>query len=132
MHRGRGWTFLSFMFVVMLFFSTVILAIKMIPGYIEYVSVRQALARLAANPALDEMTEAQIRESFNKAANVDRIYTVSGDDLVIKRDDFGNTAISVTYAYKTPFVANVSVVLDFDAAANRKLRSGTTAPSADR
>lgn len=114
MKQQRGMTFIGWVVVLALVISYVLIGIKVVPAYIEYFSVKKVLATMANDPGFASMSPAEIRNSFDRRANIDYITAVSAQDLDIGKND-GENVVSVEYSQKIPLVANISLVLDFSA-----------------
>lgn len=115
MNRQRGATFLGMLIVAILVVFAAILAAKLVPSGFEYWSVRKVLAAMANDPGTPEMSARQLRDSFDKRANIDNITSVTGRDLEITRED-GQVRLSIIYAKKIPMGGGVSICLDLPAA----------------
>lgn len=111
----QGMTFLSLVVVIVIGSFFAVLAMKLVPSYIEYFTVKKALTRLAHDPEFKNMSKSQILEAFNKTTTIDNITSIDGRDLSFLRDESGKTVVSVDYQVVVPLVANVSVLLDFEA-----------------
>lgn len=115
MKPQQGLTFLSLVVVIVIGSFFAVLAMKLVPSYIEYFTVKKALARLAHDPEFSNMSKSQVLEAFNRTTAVDNITSVDSKDLSFLRDEGGKTVVSVDYQVVVPLVANVSVLLDFEA-----------------
>ena len=71
------------------------------------------------------MSPREIRNSFDRRANIDYITVVSSQDLDISKDE-GDNVVSVEYSQKIPLVANISLVLDFSASTASGSKSAKT------
>ena len=111
----QGMTFLSLLAVIVVGSFFAVLAMKLVPSYIEYFTVKKALGRLAHDPDFSNMSKSQVLEAFNKTTAVDNITSVDSKDLSFLRDESGKTVVSVDYQVVVPLAANVSVLLDFEA-----------------
>ncbi|MCE7916929.1 MAG: DUF4845 domain-containing protein, partial [Nitrosomonas sp. PRO5] len=60
----------------------------------------------------------EIRQAFNKRAAVDAIKSVNGNDIVIRKQD-GQLVLDINYTVTKPLFANLSLLIDFDAASDR-------------
>jgi hypothetical protein len=87
---------------------------KVTPAYIEFMTVKKAIKRIADNPSFNEMSKKEIISAYSKSAEIDRITAVKREDLVIEKGESGNV-ISAEYQVVIPIVANASVLLDFNA-----------------
>lgn len=89
--QQRGLTFIGLLFVGALVAFTGVIVAQIIPTYIEYLAVDKAVKKSAGGS-----TVAEIRATFDKAAQIDDINSVTGKDLdVTKRGD----KVVVRYAY---------------------------------
>jgi hypothetical protein len=85
--------------------------IRLAPIYLEYMSVARALEQMSKEGGATSPNE--LRQSFDRRANIDNITTISAKDLEIKRVSEGWT-VRAYYRSEAPFIANVSLVADFD------------------
>ena len=105
---------IGFLFVAVVLFFVAMLAMKLVPAYIEFFSVKQILATLGQDPATKSMSNTEIRNSFSRRANVGYVTVVKPEDLSIDRSG-RETVISTNYVFRTPLIANISLVVDFSA-----------------
>jgi hypothetical protein len=115
--RQRGLSMIGFLFVAAVVVTCVIVGFRVLPAYIEYYSVTKALQQALAD-AKDLNSSAEIRSAFQKRADAGYIESVNGRDVEVSKTKNEVTA-SVTWTRKLPLVANVSLLLDFDASATR-------------
>ena len=87
------------------------------PAYIEYYSVQKALEQALAD-AKDLNSTAEIRSAFQKRADAGYIESVQSRDVDVIKTKNEVTA-SASWTRKLPLVANVSLFLEFEAAATR-------------
>jgi len=113
-HKQRGLSMIGFLFVAVVLFFVAMLAMKLVPAYIEFFSVKQILATLGQDPATKSMSNTEIRNSFLRRANVGYVTVVKPEDLSIDRSG-RETVISTNYVFRTPLIANISLVVDFSA-----------------
>ncbi len=79
-HQQRGLTFVGLLFVgIILAFLGVVVA-QVVPTYIEFMAVQKATDKAAAGT-----TVAEIRSTFDRAAQIDDIRTIAGKDLEITK-----------------------------------------------
>jgi hypothetical protein len=88
-----------------------LLGMKVIPEYMEHRQIVSAIKKVAA--ATDATSSvAQVRNSFDRQANVDYISAISGADLEVTKES-GAIVVSFSYEKRIPLFANVSLLLDF-------------------
>ena len=115
MHKQKGMTFIGLVLVIAGIVFVAIIAMKLVPAYIEFFTVKKTLLALKTNGSLKSMGVTEIQKSFDKTTAVDDIKSVNGRDLDIAKDDAGNTTVAVEYQVVVPLVGNVSALLDFKA-----------------
>lgn len=90
-----------------------LLAMKVLPDWIEYGKLVKVLKATAADTSLKDASVAQVRAAYARRAEIDEIKNVSAQDLDITKDG-GDLVISVEYSRKIPLFGNVSLVFDFE------------------
>lgn len=106
--REAGVSLTGLIFVLAVLGIGVVLAFKLLPAYLEYGAVKDAMVR--AKEAGGTPREMQV--AFDKSAGINDVNAIRGRDLVITRDG-GETQISFAYEKRIPLVANVSLVIDY-------------------
>lgn len=112
--KQRGLTMFGFLFVAAVLVMVAMLAMKLVPAYIEFFSVKKILATMGQESDLRSKSNAEIRSDFTKRANVGYVTVVKPEDLTIDRRG-GVPVISADYEFRTKLVGNVSMVVDFSA-----------------
>jgi len=93
----------------------VIGGLKIAPAYIEYFTVKKAIVGVAQTTSRG--TVAEVRQAFDRRAQIDDIDVIAGKDLEITKE--GNEiVISFAYPKRISLFGNVSVVIDFAASSN--------------
>jgi len=105
---------IGFLFVAVILVFAAMVAMKVVPAYIEFFSVKKVLASMGQDPGLRSKSNAEIRTDFSKRASAAYIEVVKPSDLIIDRSSAG-TVVSVEYEFRTKLVGNVSLVIDFRA-----------------
>jgi hypothetical protein len=115
--RQRGLSMLGFLFVAVVVVTCVMIGFRVLPSYIEFYSIQKALEQSLAD-AKDLNSAAEVRKAFQKRADAGYIESVSGRDIDVVKSKNEVTA-SASWTRKLPMVANVSLLLEFEAAATR-------------
>jgi hypothetical protein len=115
--KQSGLTLMGFLFVAAVVLVVVIVGFRVLPAYIEYFSVQRALVE-SLNEMKDVNEPSQLRRFFQRRVDAGYIESVSGRDLDLKR--VGNNFVaSVAWTRKLPLLSNVSLLIEFDARAER-------------
>ena len=88
----RGLSFIGLVFVAVVVGVTGVVLAQVFPTYIEYLAVVKA-----AKKASGGGTVAQVRMIFDKAASIDNISTISGQDLDVSKE---GDKVVVSFAYQ--------------------------------
>lgn len=115
--QQRGLSMLGFLFVAIMLVLVATFAMKLVPAYVEFFSVKSVLKTMGSDGSLKTQSNAEIRNSFMKRASIDNIKAVEGDDIVIDRRN-GGLVISTEYAFREKLFGNVSIVVDFKASSD--------------
>jgi hypothetical protein len=91
-HRQRGVSVPGMLAVGAVVALLVVLLARLVPTLIEYQAVQKAVNRAATGT-----TVAEIRALFNKAASIDDISALSGNDLQISKE---NNQVVVAFEYE--------------------------------
>ncbi|MDQ1315401.1 MAG: hypothetical protein QG662_1510 [Pseudomonadota bacterium] len=115
--RQHGITMFGFLFVAGVLVMIAMLAMKLVPAYIEFFSVKQILTAMGQESGFGSKSNADIRDDFVKRASTSYVTVVKPGDLTIDRSS-SVPVVSADYEFRTPLVANVSLVVDFSASTN--------------
>jgi Tfp pilus assembly protein PilE len=113
--KQGGMSLTGLILVLMVLGVFALLAIKIVPSYLEFRAVRDGMARAKAAGG----SVAEMRQAFEKFAEVNNVEAIHARDLVISRDG-ANPEISFAYEKRIPLTARATLVIDYD---------GTTDPS---
>ncbi len=112
MRKQRGWGLGGVIGVIAVVAVSMMLIFKLLPPYMEYLTIQKIFKRLASDPDLQSGNRREIVKAFERHATIDRVDSITGDDVEV--DKRGVTVnISARYQVKTPLVANITLLLDF-------------------
>ena len=120
MHHGgkeRGLTIIGFLLVAAVTIIFIAVGARMVPAYVEYYSVQKSLEKSMAD-AKDPTSLVDVRRAFTKYLQTDYIDSVNASDIDVQKVGNEVTA-SIAWSRKLHLVGNVSLYLDFEAAATR-------------
>ncbi len=107
----RGATFLGMLVIVAILGVGLFAAIRLVPLYLEFMAVARAMEQTAKENAGG--TQQTLRTSLIRRWTIEDIKSLQPKDIEIKRAGNGYT-MRAWYRAESPFVANVSLVVDFD------------------
>jgi hypothetical protein len=115
--RQRGLTMFGFLFTAAVLVMVALLAMKLVPAYIEFFSVKKILSTMGQESDLKSKSNGEIRSDFARRASVGYVTVVKPEDLTVDRHG-AVPVISADYAYRAKLVGNVSLVVDFSASSD--------------
>jgi hypothetical protein len=115
--RQHGLSMIGFLFVAAVLVFVAMLAMKVVPAYIEFFSVKKILATMGQESDIRSKSNAEIRDNFDKRASTSYVTVVKPGDLSIDRSG-GVPVISADYQFRTKLVGHVSLVIDFSASSD--------------
>jgi len=89
--------------------------LKIAPAYIEYFTVKKAIVGVAQTTG--KGTVGEVRQAFDRRAQIDDIDVIAGKDLEITKEG-NDIVISFAYPKRISLFGNVSVVIEFAASSN--------------
>lgn len=115
--RQRGLSMIGFLFVAAVLIFVAMLAMKMVPAYIEFFSVKKILATMGQESDFRSKSNAEIRSDFARRASVGYVTAVKPEHLAIDRRG-GVPVVFADYEFRTKLIGNASLVVDFSASTN--------------
>lgn len=115
MRKQRGMSMIAMILVAALLGMAFIVALKLLPVYSEYFSIKSTLKQLASEQA--GAPPSAIGEAFIKHATIENINSVKPENLDISEEG-GTTTIAVKYAAEVPLIANISLKVNFETSAS--------------
>ncbi|MGA9667420.1 MAG: DUF4845 domain-containing protein [Gallionella sp.] len=111
--RQQGITFSGFIFGAVVLVFLAIMALKLIPAYLQAAEIKDIFETIAHDPDMQKASLHDIKASFDRRASIDAITVIHADDIDIS-DDNGRPVLSASYGVKIPVAGNVSLYLDFN------------------
>ncbi|BBP00230.1 DUF4845 domain-containing protein [Sulfuriferula nivalis] len=111
-NKQRGISLFGMFFVAMGLVFIALVVMKVIPPYIEYVSIKKVFNAMVADPQMQDAKPSQIRESYVRRSSIDNITSVKADDVDISRDN-GKLTLSAKYHVEKPLFDNIGIYIDF-------------------
>lgn len=111
--RQGGMGLLSLLIIAVMVGFFVMSAIRILPGYIEYMSVRGIVERVAGEYNRDQDTFSDLRRKLADYFNTNQIKALNPQDIELSRDD-GDVIINANYEQRLPLVWRFDVIVKYD------------------
>lgn len=111
--RQRGMGLLGLLIIAIMVGFFVMSAIRILPGYLEYMSVRDIVARVASEYDRDGDTFSDVRRKLADYFNTNQIKTLDPRDIEISRDE-GDVIINANYEQRIPLVWRIDAIVKYD------------------
>jgi hypothetical protein len=111
--RQQGLTLISLVFILGLIAFFVLLGLKRGPIYLDHSKVVNALAEIEKTTDIEELTEAEIRDSLNKRFNINYVYDVTQDDITVTKYQ-NYLRVAIEYEVVKKIAGNLSVLVEFN------------------
>ncbi len=85
----------------------------MVPPYLEYLTVKQLVTKVATEKAAGDVTISALRLRIANLFNTNQIYALQPRDVKVYRKD-GKTYIDASYEVRTPVAGKVDAIMNFD------------------
>jgi hypothetical protein len=111
--RQRGATALGMLCIVAIIGFALYGGIRLFPLYMEYLAVSRAMDQTAKELGGNPTSPQALRASLDRRWTIEDIKSLQPKDMEIKKNGNGYS-MRAYYRAETPFVANISLVVDFD------------------
>jgi len=112
-HRQRGMTPVGWVLVFLLIAFFALVALRLIPIYLESFSVGSVISDLKDEPGISAKTTREITTLINKRFDINSITNVGTGDIYVEKSG-GTMTISAEYEVRKPMLGNVDIVVSFN------------------
>jgi Domain of unknown function (DUF4845) len=119
--QQNGISFWGLLVVAAVSVFFLLLFFKLLPHYIEYGKVKNALASVAQQSNAMGMEKGEIKAALDRRFNIEDVNLDLNKVLIVEKKP-GVTIIRITYERREHFAYNVSVHMDFDESVQVKAR----------
>ncbi len=111
--RQSGMSILGILFIMLMVGFFILCAVRILPPYAEYLSVKDIVSRVAEET--DPVTEspADVRRKFANIFNTNQIYKLNYKDVEIYSKN-GKMYIDANYEVRLPIIWRIDAVLKLD------------------
>ena len=109
----RGMTVIGAVILLIIIAFAVLIGMRVVPIYISYFNIREAVEGLKSESGIRQMSAAEIRNSLDKRFYIGYVEVIKARDLkVIKK---GNDVIlKLVYEDRRPLIGNLDIVAKFN------------------
>lgn len=111
--RQAGITTLGLVILVSFVGLFAFAGIRLTPVYLNYMKVVGVVDGVRNEFDGTGASRAQIRSSISRRFDIESVGIITAKDVKVVKVDGGHE-VAATYSHKSPFIANVSFVVDFD------------------
>lgn len=115
--RQRGLSLIGMILVGILLACALFVGFKMVGPYMEYRAIKNAFAQMAEDGSRGA-SESELRNSFERRADIDRIQSVKPAQFVIRKQG-GQVVIETEYQRVESLVGNISLLFNFKVSAQK-------------
>ena len=113
LRRQSGMSLMSRLSIAVMVGFFVYCAVRIVPGYIAYLTIRDTVARVAEEFDEDEDTISDVRASLIGYFNLNQIKAIALDDIEVTRKA-GSIVIDASYEQRFAIVWRIGVVVNYD------------------
>lgn len=110
--RQQGFSFIGLVLGIAAFLFVAVLAMKMIPAYLNNAKIERVFKAIASDVELKDASEREVREAFKKRTTIEPVTEVTADSFEVAREN-GALVLRADYTVQIPVAGNVSLLLDF-------------------
>jgi len=115
MRKQSGLTMISWIVILGLVAVQGIMALRIVPVYLNYNAVRTVMDELPTDPQIKGMSHKKLNELFRKSLKVENLYELSRskDAFKFKKTQYGYI-LTAHYEDRGPIMGNLEFVATFD------------------
>jgi hypothetical protein len=112
-HRQSGMSVIGMLIIGIMVGFFAMCALRMVPPYLEYLSVKEIITKVATEKPAGDVTIPDLRRRIDNLFNTNQIYALAPRDVKVYRKD-GKTYIDASYEVRTPVAGRVDSIMTFD------------------
>jgi len=109
----RGMGLLGMLGIAIMIGFFVMSAVRIAPGYIDYLAMRDIAIRVAEEYDKERDTFSSLRRKFADFMNTNQIYAIQPNDIEFKREK-GDVIIDAGYEQRIPLLWRIDIVVKYD------------------
>ena len=112
LRHQQGVSFLGLVVIFIVLAMIGAVGLKLVPVYLDAFSVKKILNSMATSEEIKSGTVKEIRDSFDRRANIDNVSALKGADLEITKEN-NETVILAAWTQRIPLIPNYTLLIDF-------------------
>jgi hypothetical protein len=112
LHKQRGLTMISWLIVIAFLLFQGILAMNIIPVYINDSSVSTMMKGLKTDTSLVDADGKKLRESIEKRLRINNVYSIEKENIKIKKTKTGYK-VTIEYEPRGKLIGNLDYIASF-------------------
>lgn len=109
----RGMSVLGWMLTISLVVVLGSAAIRIVPAFLEYNTVRSVINSALSDPELHLQSEREVRSRIRRNFDINNVRSISADEVVIVKEG-RRVRAGVAYEVRDPLIANIDLVISFE------------------
>lgn len=111
--RQRGISAIGGLLIMIVVCFVALLAIRIVPIYLSYFTVKSTLEGLLQDPASRQMSVSELYNTLQKRFEIGYVSVVDARQVKIRQQGRERT-LSLTYEDRRPLIGNLEIVANFD------------------
>ncbi len=112
-HSQSGMSVIGMLAIGIMVGFFIMCGVRMMPPYMEYLTVKQIVSKVASENAAEDVTIPDLRRRIANLFNTNQIYALQPRDVKVYRKD-GKTYVDASYEVRTPVAGKVDAIMNFD------------------
>jgi len=112
MRRQKGITLSGFLVLAVILIFASLLMFKMLPPYMEFLSIQSNLKAIANDPEGRQGVRRVVEDLFDRRSAIENISSVKAKDIIVSKEGDG-VVLSFEYTVCVPIVLNIRACMDF-------------------
>ena len=112
-HRQSGMSVIAMLIIGIMVGFFAMCAMRMVPPYLEYLSVKEIITKVATEKAAGDVTIPDLRRRIDNMFNTNQIYALTSREVKVYRKD-GKTYIDASYEVRIPIAGRIDSIMNFD------------------
>lgn len=112
-NRQSGMSVMGILIILIMVGFFVMCAIRIVPRYLEFMTVKEVVTRIATANDAETLSVSEIRQKIANVFNTNQIYDLQPRDVEVYRKD-GKTYIDAGYEVRVPVMGRIEALLNFN------------------